>query len=164
MERETGETRDTRYARELARADIGGHRIERLYVKARQEEEIRFSWWKDGRMQTGPLDLPEHELLPLFAAAIREGVFSKAFLRDLYSILNQLAASSDPRDDRLSEHSVAKLSHSVTLGDGRTLPAGSAGAIVGIWGEGKAYEVEFLEPFHAVVTVPADALSAGELR
>ncbi len=79
MTNEPGGMRDTGYARELARADIGGHRIERLYVKDRGEEEIRFSWWKDGRMQTRPLDLPEDQLLPLLAEAIREGVFSKRF-------------------------------------------------------------------------------------
>lgn len=157
--------RDTPYAKELARADIGGHRIERLYVKGK-EEEIRFSWWKDGRMQTRPLDLPEHQLLPLFEQAIREGVFSKTFLRELHAVLYDVATSADraTNDSRpvLAEHSVATLSSTFDLDDGRTLPAGSAGAVVGIWGEGKAYEVEFMEPFHAVVTVPARRLSDAQ--
>ena len=64
----------------------------------------------------------------------------------------------------LTEHSIAMLSLPFTLDDGRTLPAGSAGAVVGIWGEGKAYEIEFIEPFHAVVTVPARRLSASDAR
>lgn len=38
-------------------------------------------------------------------------------------------------------------------------PAGSTGAIVGIWGDGQAYEVEFREPQGALATVPA-----GDLR
>ena len=51
----------------------------------------------------------------------------------------------------------------VTLGvpqtaeDGRILPAGSTGTIVGTWARGAAYEVEFTSPFAALVTVePAD--------
>ncbi|MCR0983137.1 hypothetical protein [Roseomonas populi] len=79
--------RDTHYATELAHADIGGSRIERLHVKHQGQDEIRFSWWKDGRMMMRPLDLPENELLPLFQAAIRNGVFSEDFLRDLHAAL-----------------------------------------------------------------------------
>lgn len=158
--------RDTRYAKELARADVGGSRIERLYVKDTEEEEIRFTWWKDGRMQTRPLDLPEYQLLPLFAEAIREGVFSKAFLKGLHSVLNDLAISSDSAMDTplpvLVEHSIATLSSPLDLDDGRTLPAGSAGAIVGVWRGGKAYEVEFVEPFHVVTTVSAHGLLAAD--
>lgn len=58
----------------------------------------------------------------------------------------------------LSEHSLAKLASPLDLPDGRTLPSGAAGAVVGIWAKGKAYEVEFLKPVHAVVTVPASVL------
>ena len=58
----------------------------------------------------------------------------------------------------LTEHSLAKLASPLDLPDGRTLPSGSAGAVVGIWASGKAHEIEFLEPFHAVVTVPARVL------
>ncbi|WP_146144811.1 hypothetical protein [Phreatobacter cathodiphilus] len=79
--------RDTDYAKELARADIGGHRIERLLIKSKNEEEIRFSWWTNGRMANRPLDLSEAGLLPLMKEAIRERVFSDAFLRDLHSAL-----------------------------------------------------------------------------
>lgn len=50
------------------------------------------------------------------------------------------------------------LSSGVLLEDGRMLPPGAAGAVVGIWRKGVAYEVEFNEPFHAVVTVPAEGL------
>jgi hypothetical protein len=58
----------------------------------------------------------------------------------------------------LAEHSLAALASPLDLDDGRTLPAGAAGSVVGIWAEGKAYEVEFVKPFHAVVTVPAHKL------
>ena len=59
----------------------------------------------------------------------------------------------------LPEHSVVKLASKLTLDDGRILPSGAKGAIVGIWADGAAYEVEFSEPFHAVVTVSGPNLS-----
>ena len=62
----------------------------------------------------------------------------------------------------LAEHSVATLALPIGLEDGRTLPIGAEGAVVGIWREGQAYEVEFIAPFHAVVTVSAHALSLSE--
>lgn len=84
--------RDTKYARELVSAALDYQtgdqaRIERLYVKDEQQEEIRFSWWRDSRMMLRPLDLPEDDLVALFRAAIQERVFSREFLRKLKSIL-----------------------------------------------------------------------------
>ena len=38
------------------------------------------------------------------------------------------------------------------------LPAGARGTVVGVWQGGRAYEVEFSEPFECLVTVPADGL------
>jgi hypothetical protein len=58
-------------------------RIERLLIKESQQEEIRFSWWKDNRMIPRPLDLPEDELLILIKTAIQENVFSENFLKAL---------------------------------------------------------------------------------
>ena len=62
--------RDTPYASEIARASIGfdaanERRIERIHVKEQGQDEIRFSWWKDGRMTPRPLDLSEKDLLTL---------------------------------------------------------------------------------------------------
>lgn len=73
--------RDTNYARELATAaiqwrDSSEGRIERLLIKDSGEEEIRFSWWKDGRMTPRPLDLSESDLLTLLERAIVSGVFT----------------------------------------------------------------------------------------
>jgi hypothetical protein len=79
--------RDTTYAREISSADIHGLRIERLHRKDTNREVIRFSWWKDGNLVMRPLDLPEQELLPLMRAAMREGVFTDDFLRELQSAL-----------------------------------------------------------------------------
>jgi hypothetical protein len=59
------------------------------------------------------------------------------------------------------EHSMVRLSRACDTDDGRTLPAGASGAVVGIWREGLAYEVEFSDPFHAVVTLRPQQLQAA---
>ena len=51
-----------------------------------------------------------------------------------------------------------------TLEDGRLLPPKAEGAVVGIWADGEAYEIEFEKPFHAVATVPAAKLRSLERR
>jgi hypothetical protein len=71
------------------------------------------------------------------------------------------SASREAAPKALAEHSLVTLSSEARLEDGRLLPCGSAGAIVGIWRDGAAYEVEFSEPFHAVVTVSASKLDAA---
>jgi hypothetical protein len=142
--------RSTSYADEIAHADEGGARIERLRIKATGVDEIRFSWWKDGRFQTRPLDLSEDELLKLMRKAIDGGVFSQDFVGELRRVLGEVA---------IPEHSIVDLSDSMTLRDGRTLPRGARGAVVFVHGGGAAYEVEFTEPFHVVETVPAPLLA-----
>lgn len=47
----------------------------------------------------------------------------------------------------------------VPTGDGGDMPAGSRGTVVGVYRGGAAYEVEFVEPFHAVVTVRPQQIS-----
>ena len=79
--------RDTDYAELVAEAVIGESRIERIHIKAVQQVEIRFSYWKDDKFVVRPLDLPEEELLPLFIEAMRKGVFTAEFLRNLHSAL-----------------------------------------------------------------------------
>lgn len=37
--------------------------------------------------------------------------------------------------------------------EGRTLPEGAMGAVVFAYRDGRGYDVEFVEPFHCVVTV-----------
>ncbi|WP_310474356.1 DUF4926 domain-containing protein [Sandarakinorhabdus sp.] len=39
------------------------------------------------------------------------------------------------------------------VADGITIPAGAEGVVVAVYGDGKACEVEFIAPVHAVVTV-----------
>jgi hypothetical protein len=80
--------RDTSYAREIRSASVTFRdgtegRIELLFIKSSQQEEIRFSWWREGRMILRPLDLPEDALLVLLAEAVKQGVFSDGFVRSL---------------------------------------------------------------------------------
>ena len=85
--------RDTKYATEMREPGVkqwpGGSeaRIERLLIKETREEEIRFSWWKDGKMAVRPLDLSESDLLMLFADAIAKGVFEPEFKAKLKALL-----------------------------------------------------------------------------
>jgi hypothetical protein len=88
-------TRDTDYATELVTAsypfpesDGAESRAERLYIKSLQQEAIRFSWWKDGRMMMRPLDIREGELLGLLREALSKGVFSDEFLVALRELLD----------------------------------------------------------------------------
>jgi hypothetical protein len=78
---------ETTYQKPIAHADINGDRIERIFVKDRGQEEIRFSWWPNGRLAPRPLDLTEDELLALVQAAIAQKVFSPMFLSKLKASL-----------------------------------------------------------------------------
>lgn len=55
---------------------------------------------------------------------------------------------------------VTLLSDAETL-DGAKLPAGTTGTIVGVWGKGERYDVEFVDPPGALVTVGPGALRAA---
>ena len=58
---------------------------------------------------------------------------------------------------------IPELSRVALLADreaeGRILPSGAQGTVVGTWERGRAYEVEFTVPFHAVVTVEAHEIA-----
>jgi hypothetical protein len=85
--------RKTRYALELCEPGVfqwptgSEARIEKLLIRESNEEEIRFSWWKDGKMVTRPLDLSEDDLLVLFKDAFMKEVFSQRFRIGLKSLL-----------------------------------------------------------------------------
>ena len=57
-----------------------------------------------------------------------------------------------------SELSVVALTHAVE-NEGRWLPVGAKGTVVAVYADGVGYEVEFEEPFPAVVTLEAGDLS-----
>jgi hypothetical protein len=95
----TQKPRETRSVRELAAAKLpagaGGKAsvaIERIEVKEEKRVKLRFSSWQGARLQARPLDLTEEELLPLFDAALRAGVFSDEFIRDLGGLLASVRA------------------------------------------------------------------------
>jgi hypothetical protein len=85
--------RKTKYAQELCEPGIrrfpSGNEapIEKLHIKESGEEEIRFSWWKDGKIMPRPLDLSEDDLIALFRDAVAKDVFTPAFRLTLRSIL-----------------------------------------------------------------------------
>ena len=75
--------RDTKYATERRTSRVGDNRIERLFIKAQKQEEIRVSWWPDGRMANRPLDVTERDFIKLIAQGIADGVLSGQFLSRL---------------------------------------------------------------------------------
>lgn len=81
--------RQTKYATELKRAEIPGkaYRIERLRIKSKGKEEIRFSWWPNGKMAPKPLDLSGDELIQLLEEAFKQGVFDPKFVKELKDML-----------------------------------------------------------------------------
>jgi type III restriction enzyme len=68
-------------------------------------------------------------------------------------------AGSDPSAfEELDEVALAVPVQDIV--SGRELPAGAHGTVVGVWRGGRAYEVEFTEPFECLVTVLAEGLVA----
>ena len=82
--------RDTDYAKEIVSSRIGETRIERLFVKSENQEEIRLSWWPGGNLANRPLDVPERDLIALLARGIKDGVLSPQFLPKLIVTCAQL--------------------------------------------------------------------------
>jgi hypothetical protein len=87
--------RETPYATELCDPGVvrwpeidEEARMERLRIRDSGQIEIRFSWWKGGKMVPRPLDLEENQLITLFADAINNNVFSREFLTDLRRLLD----------------------------------------------------------------------------
>ena len=82
----------TKYCILLAQAslldDEYAYCIERIYVKAKNREEIRFSLYKDtvkadNRYIPRSLDVTELELIELIRASIKEKIFSNEFIEML---------------------------------------------------------------------------------
>lgn len=61
---------------------------------------------------------------------------------------------------RFEDLDPARLLRSIGTKTG-VMPRGSEGTVVGVWGSGAAYEVEFSKPFHPVETVPGENLEAA---
>jgi hypothetical protein len=82
------------YCAVLASADLGGYRIERLFLKEDLKQAVRFSDWRGGRFNPRALCLSENDLLILLGDAIAARVFSRPFLDELRVILD---AQTRPR-------------------------------------------------------------------
>ncbi|MBF8118154.1 hypothetical protein [Bacillus cereus] len=88
--------KSTEYCDVLARGKVtsSDHTdvIERIHVKAKQRDEIRFAYYKptknnNERLVLRPLDITETELLQVFVDAIANDVFSEDFKSKLKGIL-----------------------------------------------------------------------------
>lgn len=66
-------------------------RLEKIWVKDRGQEVIRWSWWKGGRMIPRPPDMTEEQLLVLLERGGDAGVFSTFFYRQLLQQLERRA-------------------------------------------------------------------------
>ncbi|MBN9561969.1 MAG: DUF4926 domain-containing protein [Alphaproteobacteria bacterium] len=72
------------------------------------------------------------------------------------SILEEGPVSGD-RNERHPELSRVSLARPLTVEHG-VLPAGSTGTVVHVYPGEVAYEIEFVRPFHALVTVESAAI------
>lgn len=68
-------------------------------------------------------------------------------------------AATRPNDQPFDELATVGLVHAVAVDD-RSLPAGTRGTVVGVYRGSAAYEVEFDQPFHAIVTLTRVDLAA----
>jgi len=64
---------------------------------------------------------------------------------------------SSDRRERHPELSLVSLAQPVEA-DGKVLPPGSTGTVVHVYPGERAYEVEFISPFHVLATVEAAAI------
>jgi hypothetical protein len=75
------------YAKKISYGEVDECRIERIHVTKLDREEIRFSWWPNGKFVPKALDVTESHLLDLMESAIKEGVFTQDFLTGLCKLL-----------------------------------------------------------------------------
>lgn len=76
------------------------------------------------------------------------------------SFMHRNPARKEQRTERrFDELSVVALTHAVEV-DGQSLPTGTLGTVVAAYRDGVGYEVEFEQPFHAVVTLDSSDLTA----
>lgn len=87
---------DTEYCRFYARGsfEVNNVRcsIEQIFIKDLDRREVRFAYYKKNKndnyqLVPRPLDVTEDEFLEMFRQAIKNGVFSKIFLKALYEAL-----------------------------------------------------------------------------
>lgn len=89
-------------------------------------------------------------------ALLRPGTPGRTFVRMKTYLATNVAV--DPRfaeraSERFQELDVVALREPFALSGIASLPCGAEGTVVGVWGGGQAYEVEFTEPVAALVTL-----------
>lgn len=100
--------KETRYCINLKQSEYGEgeylYRIEKIYVKRLQQEEIRFALYKMNKDKDGnkiskliprPLDVTEQELIEFFKNAISQDVFSKSFLKNLKLLIPDTSSNKN---------------------------------------------------------------------
>jgi hypothetical protein len=89
--------KDTKYCQILSQGKVADKEytycIEKIFIKKKAREEIRFSLYKDTILSSEryiprSLDVTEKELLSLMKEAMEKAVFSKEFIKELSQILN----------------------------------------------------------------------------
>lgn len=89
--------KETKYCQILSQSKIEDNAytycIEKIFIKKKSREEIRFSVYKDTVRSDETyiprsLDVTEQELLQLIKEAIEKAVFSKEFIKSLNEMLN----------------------------------------------------------------------------
>lgn len=104
--------KETKYCQILAQGKVVDaeytYCIEKVFVKEKKREEIRFSLYKDTlehveRYIPRSLDVTELEFLELFREGIKHEVFSKELLFGLKTILNQKKPSASEMKKREKE-------------------------------------------------------------
>jgi hypothetical protein len=72
------------------------------------------------------------------------------------------AASRAPRNAAFRELDRVQTLEDVAGEDGERVPEGSEGTIVAIWGDGEAFEVEFMRPVETLSAIRPDLLKLVE--
>ncbi len=103
--------KDTKYCQIMAQSKITDgeytYSIEKVFVKAKKRDEIRFCLYKDTinqveRYVPRSLDVTELEFLELFRKAIQEEVFSKEMISSIRNILIQKKSKDTAKSNALS--------------------------------------------------------------
>jgi len=101
--------------------------------------------------------VPEQEL-PFNVSTDRPtSVLHSLIVHNYYASRRKVGPMSGDRHERHPELSLVTLARPVEA-EGRVLPSGATGTVVHVYPEERAYEVEFIHPFHTLATVEAAAI------
>lgn len=89
--------KETKYCSLLSQSVVAdeeySYAIERIVVKKKKREEIRFAVYKEvsgkERILVRPLDLQEELLIDLFRKSLNQKIFSKQFVKEVKQIFQE---------------------------------------------------------------------------